>query len=502
MTDLTTHDIAGALLDIANGRKTGVLRLGEGGRLRMAFFEDGALVYVVSEVAEESVAAHLTKAGRLETPEARAAVAELEKKVSRKRSLVSLVLEAKLVDEETLRAWLVEYAYDVFAGIFASHGLGSKLTEGMRAPHPLPYRVPVAQLVLEAAGRIRNPEIVREAIGPLSYYTEPGTDYARRIATLPLSFHDGRIAALVEGPIAIADLVAISGFPEIDALRSILALRLVGAIAPFYEMRVTDTGKLRRRKAALESGYAVDADTAAAALGFALASDGSGGAISMGELDGSTPVKQRPDPPPPAPQTPPVQQQRQRGDTTRLKLLSSAYIQMAEAEAAAGNYAAAIECFDSALSQKPEDLAVLLAYAKMHANRPGGFSQAEKLLERAAEAHPRSVSPVVALARLYHQTGRAEEAEDALHEARRIEPNSAEVRVVFEEILKSRGGLLSKLKLRGDRQKPPSKITPPAPPTPQRPLPLRADSSGQRCRICGRALDHEMRACPSCGATL
>ena len=70
---------------------------------------------------------------------------------------------------------------------------------------------------------------------------------------------------------------------------------------------------------------------------------------------------------------------------------------MGEAEAAAGNYGAAAQCFESALAQKPNDLETMLAYARLHAKRPNGFASAEKLLEQACEAHPKSASPFILL---------------------------------------------------------------------------------------------------------
>ena len=494
MDELSLHGIAETLHGIAADKATGILRVGASGHLRMAFFEDGALVYVVSESPEDALAIRLTRPGRLESVEARATLTKLEADLSRTRSLVTLVLEHRLVDEETLRTWLVEYAYDIFAGLFACRNATMKFMAGPRATHPLPYRIPVAQLVLEAADRIRNPEVVREAIGPTSYYTEAGLS-VEALAALPLGFHDGRIVSLVEEPIAIEEIVAIAGLPEIDALRSILALRLVGALAPFYEHRMTDTGKLRMRKAALDSGVAVDAEAAAAALGFRPTTDDGDRPLSMGEMQGhETYTPQSP------PRTVAPSGGRRRVNTGQLKSLSRvAYIQMAKAEAASGNFVAATEYFETALAEDPGDAEVLIAFAEMQAGRPGGISAAEELLERAVEAHPRSVAPLVALARLYHQGGREDDAEETLLEARRIEPNSAEVRRAFEQI-HSRGGLFSKLKLRPDR---PSKITPPAPapvrPPPRQPAPA---GSGIFCRHCGRPFDREVRVCRSCGATL
>src|SRR5262249_54096143 len=152
-----------------------------------------------------------------------------------------------------------------------------------------------------------------------------------------------------------------------------------------------------------------------------------------------------------------------------------AYIQMGEAEAAAGNYAAATQCFESALAQKPNDLNTMLAYAKVHTKRPGGLSAAEKLLEQACEAHPKSAAPHIALARLYRAVGRIDAAEDELLEARRLEPTNAEIRTMLEALGKKApgAGLLSRFGFRADPKPKPS-------PPPQRSSGARPPNSGVR----------------------
>jgi tetratricopeptide (TPR) repeat protein len=508
MSDRALAGLAESLLDIGNGGKTGVLRTGAGGRLRMGFFEGGALVYVVSDVPEENLAVCFARAGRFERAHERLELFQLEREVTRKKTLVSLVLERGLRDADTLRAWLVEYAYEVFARTFDARDVTFKFMPGVKAEHPLAFAVPAVELVLEAVRGMRDDDAIHEALGPMSWTTRPVAGEAARLESLPLSFYEGLVAARVTEPISLDHLVAVSGIPEADALRAILALRLVGAIAPFAAPKgLTDSGRLRMRRAALESGFTLDADSAAAGAGFSGAivdEPGGDGAVTMGEFDGTTAFVAPPRPrgssaplvyPPPRP----------RGDSSRLRLLASAYIQMGEAEAAAGNYGAAAQCFESALAQKPDDLETMLAYARLHAKRQNGFAAAEKLLEQACDAHPKAASPFVALARLYRDAGRMDEAEEALAEARRLEPGNAEVRAMVDGLGKKGGGLLSRLGFRSE-SKPPAAAGPAArPPSASAPpaaAPAEEVEPRLYCRYCGQAVRGEARICRSCGATL
>jgi hypothetical protein len=513
MSESSVVGLVESLHDIADHRKTGVLRLSLNGRFRMVFFEEGDLVYVVSDAPEESLVAYFTRAGRLESAAERLVLFQLEKEVTRKKSLVALVLEQKLRDEETLRAWLADYAYDVFARAFDTADTDARFTGGIEAEHPLPIRIGVPHLILESVHRMQNEGLIRSFVGPLTSYTAPAEGYTGRLTSLPLSFFDGLVASQVNSEAKLDDLLIVTGIPEAEVLKALVALRLTGVIVPFYEKHVTDTDRLRQRQEAVDSGFVVDAEMAAAALHLSASiqseEDHSGTPITMGEFEGTTPYV--PSAPVQRGNSAPLQYPapRPRGDTGRLKLLASAYIQMGESEAAAGNFAAAVQCFESALSQKPNDLDTLVAYARVLAKRPGGLAAADKALRQASERNPRSVRPLVELARLYHKAGKNDEAEDLLDDARHIEPINAEIRKLTEEIRKnSGGGLLAKFGFRSDakvKAPPLSKPSSPAKPPPT--TSSYAQSPGadlpahMKCRNCGRPLQGQLRFCRFCGAT-
>lgn len=509
MSDSSVAGLTESLHDIAEHRKTGVLRLSLNGRFRMAFFEQGDLVYIVSDAPEESLVAYFARAGRFESAAERLVLFQLEKEVTRKKSLVALLLESDARDEETLRSWLSDYAFDVFARAFDSADATAKFTGGIEADHPLPIRVGVSHLILEAVHRMQNEGLIRSFVGPLGYCTAPAEGYTGRLTSLPLSFFDGLVASQINAEVKLEDLIIVAGIPESEVLKALVALRLTGVIVPFYEKRISDTDRLRQRQEAVESGFVVDSEMAAAALHLSASmqsdEESGGSPITMGEFDGSAPYT----PPPPVQRghSAPLQypSPRPRGDTGRLKLLASAYIQMGEAEAAAGNFAAAVQCFESALSQKPDDLDTLVAYARVLAKRPGGLAAADKVLRQASDRNPKSVKPLVELARIYHKAGRNDEAEDLLDDARHLEPINSEIRKLTEEIRKGAGGgLLSKFGFRSD---PKVKAPPPSAPPKQQSSASYAAQSGSglpahmKCRNCGRPLQGQLRFCRFCGAT-
>jgi hypothetical protein len=257
-------DLAETVLALGRREATGALRVAVGHQIRLAFFENGDLVYFVSDVPEEALGPAFAREGRLATTESQAALALLERQVSRKRSLVTLVLETALSSPERLRSWLVEHAFECFGHAFDSAEGTARFAEGIRADHPLPFRVPSTTLILEGVRRMRNDALVRSAVGPLDYAVDPAPDHVERIQPLSLSFYDGLVASQITQPYVLADLMDVLGLPEPDVLRALLALRCVGVLNPFVPHQIlsdsgrlkTDTGRLRTDsgKLILDSG--------------------------------------------------------------------------------------------------------------------------------------------------------------------------------------------------------------------------------------------------------
>jgi hypothetical protein len=521
MTDTFVTRLADALGEVSRRAATGALRITADGRIRMAFFEDGALVFYASDLAEEALGPALVRPGRLDSPELRAAVASLERQASRGKALISLVLEAELADEGRVRRWLAEHAFEAFARVFDSREGAAKFTEGIRAHHALPFRVPVPTLLLEATRRMRNEWVIREAVGPLENTTAPSPDHAARLESLPLEFYDGLVASQVTRQMPLRDLIAISGLPEADALRALLGLRLGGVLDPFEPPKAqTNTGRLRMRQAAFESGVKVDADSAAVALTMARRADAPsgeeaggagnvGGAITLGELAGQA----RYVPPPSPVESEPAaveahdEAPRHRGNTAQLRLLSSAYKQMAEAEAASGNVAGAVQYYESALAQSPENLELLLGLASLLSGKLDRQAAAEKLLERACAAHPRAIAPRVERAKLMRASGRHTQADALLQEAHRIAPDDATVNALLARRDEKGGGFFSRLRGgnadRPDAAKPESFAS--APRANLKQEPTTSDSGrlvARACRHCGSMVRSGATACSRCGATV
>ena len=453
MPELLIDRLAEVLLEVGRLRETCMVRISTGRGLRAAFFEEGDLVYLASDDPSERLVDFLCEPGRLDDEVSRAMLVTLERS---NRSVVAQMLEAHVCTPEQLRPWLVEYAHMCFGRAFDDREGTVKVMPKARAQHPVPFKVSAAALALESVRRMTDEELLRETVGPLEWLVEPGADYMDRLMQVPVNYQEGVLGSQLTGRMRLSELVSLSGLPEDDALRAVLALRIAGVIPPPQEQRaLTDSGRLRLREAAMATGVAVDTEAAAIALGLVrtesiderLESDG---ALSMDEFEGRAAPRAAPSfasaaPPPPAGGPP-----RRRGNTGQLRLLASAYVQMAEAEAQSGNFNGAVRYYETALGQKPGDLTVILPFARylLSLKRPQATEAAERLLKQGCVANPTAVEPRVELVRVYRATGRHAQALEVLAEAERVDPRHPEVLALADGPSRG-GGLLSRM--RGSR---------------------------------------------------
>ncbi len=444
MPNFLIDHLAETLLDIGQQKATCLVRIATEHGQRMGFFEDGDLVWFASDDAREPLAAFLTADGRLDDPASREKIAALD---APQRPIVAQIVESGIADAERLRPWLLEYTYQCVAHAFDDRQGSVKVMPKLRAQHPLSLRIPGDLLALEAVRRMRDAALVRETIGPLTWLAEPAADHMNRLMLLPLNYQEGIVGSQLMVRMALKELIAVSDLPEDDALRAILALRLTGIVPPFEEPKeLTDTGRLRMRQAALEQGVAVDA-AAVLALGKALGMDDehseSAGAISMGEFEQGA-WGQSPNPAPAEPAV--AQGNLRRAESGQLRVLASVYVQMAAAEAAAGNFNGAVQNYETALNEKPGELTVILPFAKylMTFDKPAVRDATERLLKKGCAANPNATAPRVMLAQLYRLTGRPAQALEVLADAERIDPDDPDVQAELGG--KARGGFFSKLR--------------------------------------------------------
>lgn len=443
MSDLLLERISSVVSSIGRDSSTALVRIATPTGQRMAFFEDGALVFFVSDHPREWLRDFLVEDGRLSSPDEREAVSRMDQS-----KLVAHIVDAGLADAERLMPWLSDYALQSVARLYGEREGTVKVMTGMRADHAVRINIAATDLILASVRALSDVELVRDAVGPVTATATPAADHMDRLLALPLNFQEGMVGSQITLRIALAEVLTVSGIPEIEALKALLALRLVGVLEPFEEPKeLTDTGRLRRRKEALDAGVAVDVESAAVLLGVergkTVGPEVSQGPVSMEELERAmfAPEPERPAGPIGSEGIAPPRGRR--GNTGQLKLLASAYVEMARSEVKARNFNGAVQYFEQALHQNPDDLDVTIELARLLLTKSQTVGAAERLVVRACDAHRYSAIPRVLLAEIYRDSGRHAQAAQAIADAERIEPDSPAVRAYAG---KGKGGMFSRLR--------------------------------------------------------
>lgn len=216
---LSEHPLAELISEILEKRLSGALRVDRQRVKAVIYFEAGELVYATANLLSLRLAGYLKKRG-LPSDIAHATDSSSD------FDLAAALTSRRLLTPELLDSILAEQVSDVVRVLLLWRGGDWDFDERARLTAPVRARIPIKQLLLDAArrldqkfaaGRLRNPG---ETISPA--IEAPGD--------LNLSATEGFLLSRVEGPIALAELLSISGLPDPDARRIVYGLTLSGLL--------------------------------------------------------------------------------------------------------------------------------------------------------------------------------------------------------------------------------------------------------------------------------
>ncbi len=218
---LTEHPLAELIHDISTNRLTGALRLEHDAVKTVIYCEAGQVVYAATNLRELRLGEYLTK---------RALVSE-EQIASLGNNLSDLALAAALgtsgaIDRGSVTSLFSQQVTDLLSVVLLWTKGTWNFDERTRLGDPLRLKIDVVTLLLETArklppkfvsSRIHNRE---ESISPVTGMPDFGS----------LSPAEGFVLSRVDSPVPLGSLIAMSGLPEAEALRTIYGLALSGFI--------------------------------------------------------------------------------------------------------------------------------------------------------------------------------------------------------------------------------------------------------------------------------
>ncbi|HKZ31287.1 MAG TPA: DUF4388 domain-containing protein [Vicinamibacteria bacterium] len=238
------------------GRLSGVLHLVRGDEEQSLRFRGGHIVNAHTNIVEDRLGEMLVRRGLLSEADLARAT---EVVVREKRRLGEVLAELGLLDANGLEDAIALHVHEMLARLFAwPDGLYAikDETEDPSAGE-VTLKLSTGELILEAVRAVRDPDVVRYALGDLDRVLALSSDPLLRFQKLTLSPTDGFVLSRIDGVASAREILQVIPLPVEETQKSLFGLLSTGVIeyAP---------GQRRKRDSAAPAPPAREAQAAAA----------------------------------------------------------------------------------------------------------------------------------------------------------------------------------------------------------------------------------------------
>jgi tetratricopeptide (TPR) repeat protein len=227
--DLAEGVVPALLQELYVGRRSGTLELARGEERQRLRFRRGHIVNAHTNVVEERLGEMLVRRGLLSEEDlARATEIVLREK----RRLGAVLNELGLLNASGLEDAVALHVHEMLAKVFTwPDGVYSFVEEPEEATtEELILKLSTGDLILEAVQAVRDPEVVREALGDLDRVIAPSADPLLRFQQLTLSPADGFVLSRVDGTTSAREIMQLIPLPPEDTQRSLMGLLATGVV--------------------------------------------------------------------------------------------------------------------------------------------------------------------------------------------------------------------------------------------------------------------------------
>jgi tetratricopeptide (TPR) repeat protein len=221
--------VPGLLREIYVGRRGGTLSLVRGPERQSLRFRHGHIVNAHTNVLEERLGEMLVRRGLLgEADLARAT----EVVVRDGRRLGEVLLEMRLLDASGLEDAVALHVHEMLTRVFAWPDGTYAFEEEPEADGQgeLTLKLSTGELILESVQAIKDPDVVRYALGDMDRVLVLSTDPLLRFQKLTLSPADGFVLSRVDGVTSAREVVQMIPLPAEQTRQSLLGLLSTGIV--------------------------------------------------------------------------------------------------------------------------------------------------------------------------------------------------------------------------------------------------------------------------------
>jgi tetratricopeptide (TPR) repeat protein len=227
--DLAEGVVPHLLRGIYVGRRNGTLTLTRGQERQSLHFHRGHIVNARTNVVEERLGEMLVRRGLLSEAELGRAT---EVVVRDGRRLGEVLAELGLIDANGLEDAVAFHVHEMLAKVFTWPDGTYAFEEEPEdeAGGELTLKLSTGELILEAVQAVRDPDVVRYALGDLDRVLALSSDPLLRFQKLTLSPADGFVLSRVDGATSAREIVQMIPLPAEETQKSLLGLVSTGVV--------------------------------------------------------------------------------------------------------------------------------------------------------------------------------------------------------------------------------------------------------------------------------
>ncbi|MCG6926323.1 MAG: DUF4388 domain-containing protein [Acidobacteria bacterium] len=225
--ELAEGVVPGLLRELYVGRRSGMLHFSRGSEEQSIRVHHGHIVNARTNVLEDRLGEILVRHGRL-TEEDLARATEVV--IRDKRRLGEVLVEFGLLDQTGLEDAVALRVREMLAKVFTWDDGTYSFEDEESVAGELTLRLSTGELILEAVRAIRDPDVVRYALGDMKRVLTLSSDPLLRFQQLPLSPNDGFVLSRVDGTLSAREIERMIPLPAEDVRRSLLGLLSTGVV--------------------------------------------------------------------------------------------------------------------------------------------------------------------------------------------------------------------------------------------------------------------------------
>ena len=227
--DLAEGVVPDLLREIYVGRRNGSLTLARGEERQSLRFRRGHIVNAHTNVLADRLGEMLVRRGLLSEADLARAT---EIVVREGRRLGEVLAELELIDANGLEDAVALHVHEMLAKVFLWHEGSFAFEEEPEAEggQELTLKLSTGELILEAVQAVRDPDVVRYALGDMDRVLVLSSDPLLRFQKLTLSPEDGFVLSRVDGVTSAHEIVQMIPLPPERTQTSLFGLLSTGVV--------------------------------------------------------------------------------------------------------------------------------------------------------------------------------------------------------------------------------------------------------------------------------